>query len=157
MGSPLKSKLMSMYFPNRLELSLRFVLALPKASNRQLDFSRMFFTLQQGWMDGKRNGVRLQHSHHGIFFHSHFSRRIQWQQWCSLMADLGRCGWHQQSHGKSAGSCQQRSSEQAKALWFKDQTPALKTAPEIRFLYTCEYWNQFSELFFKSFSKVHSG
>lgn len=50
MGSPLKSKLMSMYFPKRLELSLRFVLALPKASNTQLDFSKMFFTLQQGWI-----------------------------------------------------------------------------------------------------------
>lgn len=44
-GSPLKSKLMSMYLPKRLELSLRLVLALPKASKTQLDFSSTFFTL----------------------------------------------------------------------------------------------------------------
>lgn len=45
-GSPLKSKLISMYLPKRLELSLRLVLALPKASRTQLDLSSMFFTLQ---------------------------------------------------------------------------------------------------------------
>lgn len=91
MGSPLKSKLMSMYFPKRLELSLRFVLALPKASNTQLDFSRMFFTLQQGWVDGKGSKIRLQHSHHGIFFHSHFSEEFNdssdalwWQIWADV-------------------------------------------------------------------------
>lgn len=44
-GSPLKLKLMSMYLPKRLELSLRFVLAFPKASSTQLDFSSTFFTL----------------------------------------------------------------------------------------------------------------
>lgn len=91
MGSPLKSKLMSMYFPNRLELSLRFVLALPKASNTQLDFSRMFFTLQQGWVGGKGSRIRLQHSHHGIFFHNHFSEEFNdtsdalwWQIWADV-------------------------------------------------------------------------
>lgn len=47
-GSPLKSKLMSMYLPKRLELSLRLVLALPKASRTQLDFSSTFFTLRGG-------------------------------------------------------------------------------------------------------------
>jgi len=41
----LKSKLMSMYLPKRLELSFRFVLALPNASRIQFDCSRMFFTL----------------------------------------------------------------------------------------------------------------
>lgn len=57
-GSPLKSKLMSMYLPKRLELSLRLVLALPKASRTQLDFSSTFFTLhstaQHGvpWLEG---------------------------------------------------------------------------------------------------------
>ena len=44
-GSPLKLKLMSMYLPKRLELSLRFVLAFPKASSTQLDLSSTFFTL----------------------------------------------------------------------------------------------------------------
>ena len=45
-GSPLKSKLMSIYLPKRLELSLRVVLAFPKASRMQLDCRRMFFTLE---------------------------------------------------------------------------------------------------------------
>lgn len=35
-GAPLKSNCTSMYFPNRLELSLRRVLAFPKASNTGL-------------------------------------------------------------------------------------------------------------------------
>ena len=39
---PLKSKLISMYLPNLEELSLRFVLALPKASRMSLDCKRTF-------------------------------------------------------------------------------------------------------------------
>ena len=46
MGSPLKSKFISMYLPNLLELSFLFVLALPKLSRMAFDFKRMFFTLQ---------------------------------------------------------------------------------------------------------------
>ena len=42
MGSPLKSKLISMYLPNREELSLRLVLALPKASKMSLDCNKTF-------------------------------------------------------------------------------------------------------------------
>ena len=38
----LKSKLMSMYFPNLEELSFLLVLALPKASRISLDWSRTF-------------------------------------------------------------------------------------------------------------------
>lgn len=38
-GSPLKSKLMSMYLPKRLELWLRLVRALPKASSTHVDLS----------------------------------------------------------------------------------------------------------------------
>lgn len=61
-GSPLKLKLMSMYLPKRLELSLRFVLAFPKASSTQLDLSSTFFTLdpsqQNRWWKHVRN------SHH---------------------------------------------------------------------------------------------
>ena len=44
-GSPLKSKLMSMYFPNRLELSFRFVLALPNASMIWFDLIKTVVTL----------------------------------------------------------------------------------------------------------------
>ena len=44
-GSPLKSKSMSMYFPNLLELSFLIVLALPKLSKIALDFKRMSLTL----------------------------------------------------------------------------------------------------------------
>lgn len=44
-GSPLKSKLMSMYLPKRLELWLRLVRALPKASSTQVDLRRTSFTL----------------------------------------------------------------------------------------------------------------
>lgn len=74
-GSPLKSKLMSMYFPNLLELSLRFVLALPKASSTQLDFRRMFFTLQH---KRKENGVSpdLQTQINDAFSFSGFSREF---------------------------------------------------------------------------------
>ena len=39
----LKSKLMSMYFPNREELSFLLVLALPNASRMSLDCSSTFF------------------------------------------------------------------------------------------------------------------
>ncbi|TNN65346.1 hypothetical protein EYF80_024501 [Liparis tanakae] len=42
---------MSMYLPKRLELSLRLVLAFPKASRTQLDLSSMFFTLREGGGD----------------------------------------------------------------------------------------------------------
>ena len=44
-GSPLKSKFMSIYFPNRLELSFRFVLALPNASMIWLDLINTVVTL----------------------------------------------------------------------------------------------------------------
>lgn len=57
-GSPLKSKLMSMYLPKRLELSLRLVLALPKASRTQLDFSSTFFTLHST----AQHGMKVWHS-----------------------------------------------------------------------------------------------
>ena len=45
-GSPLKSKSISMYFPNLLELSFLFVRALPKLSKTALDFRRTSLTLQ---------------------------------------------------------------------------------------------------------------
>lgn len=45
MGSPLKSKLMSMYLPKRLELWLRLVRALPKASSTHVDLSSTSLTL----------------------------------------------------------------------------------------------------------------
>lgn len=54
MGSPLKSKLISMYFPNLLELSLRLVLAFPKASKTQFDFSNIFFTLTKIYQSYKK-------------------------------------------------------------------------------------------------------
>lgn len=47
-GSPLKSKLMSMYLPKRLELWLRLVRAFPKASSTQVDLSNTSLTLQEG-------------------------------------------------------------------------------------------------------------
>lgn len=59
-GSPLKLKLMSMYLPKRLELSLRFVLAFPKASSTQLDLSSTFFTL-----DLPHHGDHRQKRHRG--------------------------------------------------------------------------------------------
>lgn len=62
-GSPLKSKLMSMYLPKRLELSLRLVLALPKASRTQLDLSSTFFTLGGGTAWHRM-------AHHGTEWHS---------------------------------------------------------------------------------------
>lgn len=64
-GSPLKSKLMSMYFPKRLELSLRLVLALPKASKTQLDLSRMFLTLRrdEGQEEGEASLREPERSH----------------------------------------------------------------------------------------------
>ena len=45
-GSPLKSKLMSMYLPKRLELWLRLVRALPKASSTHVDLSSTSLTLR---------------------------------------------------------------------------------------------------------------
>ena len=45
MGSPLKSKLMSMYLPNLEELSFRFVLAFPKASKMSFDCNKTFLAL----------------------------------------------------------------------------------------------------------------
>lgn len=45
-GSPLKSKLISMYLPKRLELWLRLVRALPKASSTQVDLSSTSLTLR---------------------------------------------------------------------------------------------------------------
>lgn len=56
-GSPLKSKSMSMYFPNLLELSFLTVLALPKLSKIALDFKRMSLTLL-------RYTVYIYHSKH---------------------------------------------------------------------------------------------
>lgn len=44
-GSPLKSKLMSMYLPKRLELLLRLVRAFPKASSTHVDLSSTSLTL----------------------------------------------------------------------------------------------------------------
>lgn len=44
-GSPLKSKCISMYFPNRDELSFLFVFAFPNASSMEFDWIRTFFTL----------------------------------------------------------------------------------------------------------------
>lgn len=157
MGSPLKSKLMSMYFPNRLELSLRFVLALPKASNTQLDFSRMFFTLQQGWMDGKGSRIRLQRSHHRIFFHSHFSEEFNdssdalwWQIWADV-DDISN------PIGKSAGSCQQCSSEEANALCFKDQTPPWNQHQKFSFYIHLNSETNFLNCFSSNFQKFIPG
>lgn len=44
----MKSKLMSMYLPKRLELWLRLVRAFPKASSTQVDLSNTSLTLQEG-------------------------------------------------------------------------------------------------------------
>lgn len=46
-GSPLKLKLICMYLPNRLELSLRFVFAQPSDSSIEFDRRRIFFTLNE--------------------------------------------------------------------------------------------------------------
>ena len=48
-GSPLKSKIISIYFPKRLELSLRFVLAFPKHSKIVFDWTRIFLTLSMSF------------------------------------------------------------------------------------------------------------
>ena len=60
-GSPLKSKLMSMYLPNLDELSLRLVFALPNDSKIAFDCSSTFFTLNHAKIQGREIKVRPAH------------------------------------------------------------------------------------------------
>jgi hypothetical protein len=64
-GSPLKSKLMSMYLPKREELSFLLVLALPNVSRIAFDCSSTFFTLHKKLFVG----IKTLHKNELILFH----------------------------------------------------------------------------------------
>lgn len=78
----MKSKLMSMYLPKRLELWLRLVRALPKASSTQVDFSSTSFTL---WTEGLGAQCKDRHleNNHGI---SGWARKLSWlrSEWSTV-------------------------------------------------------------------------
>lgn len=91
-GSPLKSKLMSMYLPKRLELWLRLVRALPKASSTQVDLRSTSFTL---WTEGL--GAQCKHprleNNHSI---SGWAKKLSWlggTEWSTVVSFPGTEAW----------------------------------------------------------------
>lgn len=81
-GSPLKSKLMSMYLPKRLELWLRLVRALPKASSTQVDFSSTSFTLWTEALGAQCKDPHIENNHSG----SGWARKLSWlrSEWSTV-------------------------------------------------------------------------
>lgn len=81
-GSPLKSKLMSMYLPKRLELWLRLVRALPKASSTQVDFSSTSFTLWTEALGAQCKDPHIENNHSD----SGWARKLSWlrSEWSTV-------------------------------------------------------------------------